>query len=78
MTFRKNKERFSFVMHVVHSSCNACETFSNFSHQHKELEWHIKHDVIETINNIYVLKDLSYSSWEQMENTVIEGKTGLP
>ena len=47
---------------------------SNFSHQHKELEWHIK----QTINNIYVLKDLCYSSWEQMENTVIEGKTGLP
>ena len=74
MTFRKNKEHFSFVMHVVYSSCNACETFSNFSHQHRELEWHIK----QTINNIHVLKDLSYSSWEQMENTVIEGKTGLP
>ena len=74
MTFRKNKERFSFVMHVVYSSCNTCETFSNFSHQHRELEWHIK----QTINNIHVLKDLSYSLWEQMENTVIEGKTGLP
>ena len=74
MTFRKNKGRFSCVMHVVYSSCNACAIFSNFSHQHKELEWHIK----QTINNIYVLKDLCYSSWEQMENTVIEGKTGLP
>lgn len=74
MTFRKNKGRFSYVMHVVYSSFNACEIFSNFSHQHRELEWHIK----QTINNIHVLKDLSYSSWEQMENTVIEGKTGLP
>ena len=57
-----------FTVHLTHAK------YFQTSATNTEIEWYIK----QTINSIHVLKDLSYSSWEQMENTVIEGKTGLP